>query len=124
MIEYELEYLKWKRRQLALRQNYADTPPGLSGEQADEEERLLNLAWKEYGEKRRFRLTTGVKISEEPFVGRKAELEKIRSLFAEGAGTVFLSGMGELENRRLPGYLGEDMQTPTTGSCCGIMTGV
>lgn len=94
MIEYELEYLKWKRRQLALRQNYADTPPGLSGEQADEEERLLNLAWKEYGEKRRFRLTTGVKISEEPFVGRKAELEKIRSLFAEGAGTVFLSGMG------------------------------
>lgn len=94
MIEYELEYLKWKRRQLALRREYADTPPGLSDKQAHEEERLQNSAWKEYEEKRRFRLTTGVEIMEEPFVGRKAELEKIRSLFAEGAGTVFLSGMG------------------------------
>lgn len=94
MIEYELEYLKWKRRQLALRQKYADTPPGLSDKQAGEEARRQHLAWKEYEEQRRFRLTSGVQLSEEPFVGRKAELEKIQSLFEDGAGTVFLSGMG------------------------------
>lgn len=106
MIEYELEYLKWKRRQLALRKKYADTPPGLSDTQADEEERLQDLAWKEYEEKRRFRLTTGVEIPEEPFIGRKAELEKIKSLFAEGVGTVFLSGMGGIGKSALARVFG------------------
>lgn len=94
MIEYELEYLKWKRRQLALRQKYADTPPGLSGKQAVTEERAQELAWREYEEKRRFQLTCGVEIAEEPFAGREEELEEIRRLFTEGVKTVFLSGMG------------------------------
>lgn len=94
MIEYELEYLKWKKHQLALRRKYTDTPPGLRVEQGREEEKLQNLAWREYEEQRRFRITTCMQMSDEPFAGRREELQKIRRLFAEGEKTVFLSGMG------------------------------
>lgn len=94
MIEYELEYLNWKKRQLILSRKYEDTPPGLTPRQAWEEEQSQRLAWDEYEEQRRFRLTGSVQIQEEPFAGRKEELEKIHQLFTDGTRTVFLSGMG------------------------------
>lgn len=94
MIEYELEYLNWEKRQLALQQKYMDTPPGLTLEQAQEEEKRLAIAWNEYEERHRFCLTSAAKIPDEPFVGRGDELKEIRRLFAEDRRTVFLCGMG------------------------------
>jgi len=94
MIDYELEFLSWRERQLFLREKYVDTPPGLKREQAEQEKKNLEAAWKEYREQKHFRLTGGVVIPEEPFVGRGAELQKIRRMFSEGCRTVFLSGMG------------------------------
>lgn len=94
MIEYELEHLNWKKRQLELRQKYTDTPPGLSAEQAETEYARLSLAWKEYEEQRRFCLTTGLIPPEEPFAGRQKELQAIRRFFETGKKAVFLSGMG------------------------------
>jgi len=94
MIDYELEFLSWRERQLFLREKYADTPPGLKREQAWQEKRDLEAAWKEYREQTHFRLTGSVLIPEEPFVGRGAELQEIRRMFSEGCRAVFLSGMG------------------------------
>lgn len=94
MIEFELENLNWKKRQLALRQKYADTPPGITEEQAVTEREHLRLVWEEYEEHHRFRLISGIEFEEEPFAGRKDELKELREKFTEGAGTVFLSGMG------------------------------
>lgn len=94
MIEYELEYLNWEKRQLALRQKYMDTPPGLTPEQAQEEEKRLSIAWNEYEQHHRFLLTSAAQIPDEPFVGREDELKEIRRLFAGDSRTVFLSGMG------------------------------
>lgn len=94
MIEYELEDLNWKKRQLALRKKYADTPPGLTGKMAEEEEQCLMAVWKEYEDHRRFCLAGNVTIPAEPFAGRQMELKEIRSMFSQGIKTVFLSGMG------------------------------
>lgn len=94
MIEYELEHLNWKKRQLELRQKYADTPPGLSPEQAEAESAQLALAWKEYEAQQQFCLTTGCIPPEEPFAGRQRELKAIRRFFETGTKAVFLSGMG------------------------------
>lgn len=95
MMEYEREYLCWKKRQLALQMKYADTPPGLSAAQAKEEESRQQREWRAYEERGRLRLATGVRFPEEPFAGRREELLRIRRLFEErGAGAVFLSGMG------------------------------
>lgn len=94
MIEYELEYLKWKKRQLILQQKYADTPPGLTPEQVKEAAENLDAAWNNYEEHHRFRLMRSAEIPEEPFAGRREELDKIRRFFMNSAGTVFLSGMG------------------------------
>lgn len=94
MIEYELEYLNWEKRQLTLRQKYMDTPPGLTLEQVQEEEKRLLLAWNEYEGRHRCRLTSAAQIPEEPFVGRGNELKEIRRLLAGDGHTVFLSGMG------------------------------
>lgn len=94
MVDYELEYINWKARQLVLRKKYADTPPGLSGERAGAEETRQAAARREYEEQHSFRLTGGVTVSEEPFVGRREALKTIRRLFEAGARTVFLSGMG------------------------------
>lgn len=97
MMEYEREYLCWKKRQLALQMKYADTPPGLSAAQAKEEESRQQREWRAYEERGRLRLATGVRFPEEPFAGRREELLRIRRLFEErGAGAVFLSGMGAL----------------------------
>lgn len=93
-MEYEKEFLNWKKRQLVLQRRYADTPPGLSGIQARKEEKRLNAAWEEYEERKRLKLTSVTHIAVEPFAGRREELSKIRSLFQAGAGVVFLSGMG------------------------------
>lgn len=93
-MEYEREFLNWKKRQLILQRKYADTPPGLSAEQAGEEEDRQLAAWEEYEERKRLKLISGVHFSEEAFAGRREELSRIHSLFEEGAGAVFLSGMG------------------------------
>ena len=94
MMDYEFEYLAWKGRQLALRQKYADTPPGLGPGQAALEESCQRAALEEYQNRRKWSLTTGVQIPEEPFVGRGKELVKIRKFFEDGVRVVFLSGMG------------------------------
>lgn len=93
-MEYEREFLNWKKRQLLLQRRYADTPPGLSEVQAREEEERQNAAWEEYEEQRRLKLISVTHIAVEPFAGRREELSKIHRLFREGAGVVFLSGMG------------------------------
>ena len=94
MIDYELEYLNWKKRQIVLQQKYQDTPPGLTPEQAKEEEEHLLIEWDDYQERKRFHITTGVHIEDEPFVGRLEKLETIKRLFASGTRTIFLSGIG------------------------------
>ncbi len=93
-MEYEREYLNWKKRQLVLQQKYADTPPGISRAQAAEEEERQGLAWTDYEERRRSCLTTAVQLSEESFAGRRGELAVLHGLFAGGTNAVFLSGMG------------------------------
>ena len=94
MIEYELEQLKWKKRQIGLQKKYTDTPPGITKRQAEEAEESLAKEWMEYEAHHRFRLEERLQITEEPFVGREKELEELRSLFGQGAGMVVLSGMG------------------------------
>lgn len=94
MMDYELEYLKWKERQLKLRQKYADTPPGLDAESGAREQEKLKEARALYEERRRWRLVGGGHIPPEPFVGRRRELAAIQELFENGTSAVFLCGMG------------------------------
>ena len=107
-MEYEWEFLNWRKRQLVLQRKYADTPPGLSVRLAGEEEARQHRAWEEYRERKRLRLTSAAQLPEEPFAGRRQELSEIRRLFREGAGVVFLSGMGGMgKSGRARAYGGE-----------------
>ncbi len=94
MIEYELEYLNWKERQLALRRKYADTPPGLDAEQAAQEQARQDEARALYEERKHWHLTGDTHFPPEPFAGRRAELAALGELLENGNGAVFICGMG------------------------------
>lgn len=116
-MEYEREYLEWKRRQLRLQYKYADTPPGLSKERFVEEEKCQRIAWEEYEERRRLKLISCVHFSEEPFAGRWKELEEIHKMFSQGVKAVFLSGMGGIGKSALARAYGRKFE----GEYAGIL---
>lgn len=92
---YEQEILEWRWRQLCLQRKYNNTPAGFKSE---EQERLARSLWEQdvqrFREGQIYRILSRYQPSEEIFVGRKDDLERIHAALEKKAGPVVLYGMG------------------------------
>ena len=93
MIDREREHLEWQRRQLPLRRKYADTPPGLTAQEARMEEHRLQGELRDLERNHGLRILSDAQLPPEPFVGRRRELSYMARFFADGGRILFLSGI-------------------------------